>query len=512
MAYSTDDFLKAYNESGFSGAGFSQYDYDTAMKYPEFGLSIIDLKKQYQAATTPEQKILANEQANKLRQSYGNYSGGGDGSEYINIGKLPTQINSTLDSMYNYDPYNNQYAAKQQDLLSSILNRPDFSYTKENDPQWGSYKKSYLREGERATSNALAQTSAASGGRPSTYAVGAATQAGDYYATKLNDVLPQLYQQAYDRYLKEYQMKHNDLGMVNSMEQTDYNRYNDDYNRLGSTLGAMQGQDATDYSRYLDSYNIRTDENRYQDQMQQQALNNAMQMSQLYGYVTQELSQLSGLPAGTPTADQKYQDWYMQHQTQGQQFNQQQALSAAKSGGSGGTGGSGAGAGGGGTQGVLDAMLGFDNEWQAYQYAQQQGVGVTMLNQLMDYWRSEKENSRFASLPADTRTRLDDRAQQIVSAAWATDYAAVDDYLNRQAQNIIARDGEKGLEYLREQAKAAFEKKQGGAGPAPAQTPAQAGSTSTDFVSRFNSGERTPEIRAGLLAMGYTEQQINDVW
>lgn len=98
----------------------------------------------------------------------------------------------------------------------------------------------------------------------------AATQAGDYYATKLSDVIPTLYQQAYERYLKDYQMKLSDLNAVNQQEQLDYAKYLDrlnqfntdrtfdynnylgEYGRLQDYLGGLQGQDQTTYNRYLD--------------------------------------------------------------------------------------------------------------------------------------------------------------------------------------------------------------------------------------------------------------------
>ena len=97
----------------------------------------------------------------------------------------------------------------------------------------------------------------------------AATQAGDYYATKLSDVIPTLYQQAYERYLKDYQMKLSDLNAVNQQEQLDYAKYLDrlnqfntdrnfdynnylgEYGRLQDYLGNLQGQDNTEYNRYL---------------------------------------------------------------------------------------------------------------------------------------------------------------------------------------------------------------------------------------------------------------------
>lgn len=277
MAYTYDDFVKAANQSGLMGQ-FSQDDLNLAQKYPEFGLSVLSLKKDYNNATTAEQRLLANQAANELRKSYGNYSGGADGGSFRLESKLNRRSDDLLGQIgsfgsFSYDEapaYENTFAQQQKDLLDRILNREDFSWSKETDPQWSSYKKSYLREGDRATANALAQASAASGGRPSSYAVNAATQAGDYYATKLNDVIPTLYQQAYERYLDEYNMKLKDLNAVNQQEQLDYAKYldrlgqfntdrgfayqnfADDYDRLRSQLADVQGQDQIDYARYLD--------------------------------------------------------------------------------------------------------------------------------------------------------------------------------------------------------------------------------------------------------------------
>lgn len=275
MAYTYDDFEKA--RAG-SDVYFSQYDLDLAKQHPEFGMSVLDLKKQYATAQTPEQRALINAQANELRKNYGYYSGGADGSSYISTGKYAPKIDETLDKIGSFKPfeygsapsYENRFQQKQQELLDAALNRDPFSWSKETDPQYSSYKKTYLREGERATADALAKASAASGGRPSSFAVNAATQAGDYYATKLSDVIPTLYQQAYERYLKDYQMKLSDLNAVNQQEQLDYAKYLDrlnqfntdrtfdynnylgEYGRLQDYLGGLQGQDQTTYNRYLD--------------------------------------------------------------------------------------------------------------------------------------------------------------------------------------------------------------------------------------------------------------------
>lgn len=364
MNYTAQDFEKALASSGLSGQ-FSRWDLDTAQKNPDFGMGILSAKQNYNAAATPEQKILANEEANDLRRRYGYYSGGSNGAQYLPTGQMTPQIygkieeigsfpdyqepykdmyNSALDRLgsmgsFSYDKaaptYTNAYADLQKKLLDSVVNRDPFTWSKETDPQWGSYKKSYLREGERATANALAQASAASGGRPSSYAVNAATQAGDYYAAKLNDMIPTLYQQAYDRYLQEFQMDRQKLGDVNTQEQIDYNRYltdlgqyntdrdfalnvyNSDFDRNNAYLNAIMELDNMAYGRYSDSYDRLLSQlgvyqgqedreyNRYNDSLdralQLQGISQQRQ-EQEKNFYQQQLDAILGA-GGTPSAD-----------------------------------------------------------------------------------------------------------------------------------------------------------------------------------------------------------------
>lgn len=357
MPYSYDDFLSAATSSGLLGE-FSQADLETAKKYPEFGLSILSLKRDYHDATTDEQKLLANEAANQLRSSYGNYMGGSDGGSYYSQGKIPGQIDAILDQINNFGSfsfdqeapvYDNQYAEQQQALLDAILNREDFSWSKETDPQWSSYKKSYLREGDRATANALAQASAASGGRASTAAITAATQAGDYYATQLNDIIPTLYQQAYDRYLNEYSMMLQDLGAVNTQEQLDYAKYLDqltqyntdrnfaydtylgDFNILQGQLSSLQGQDDVDYGRFMDRINlgIQKDETEYQRGQQEQALAQAQ---------VDAILSAGGTPSAELIGASGYTNEYVQALEDAYRKAEAERTSASSGSGSGGSG------------------------------------------------------------------------------------------------------------------------------------------------------------------------------
>ena len=128
--------------------------------------------------------------------------------------------------------------------------KPTFSYDLESDPVWQAYKKQYTREGQRATQDALGTTAASTGGIPSSYATAAATQAGDYYAAQMTDKVPELYQQAYNRYL-------NELSQWNADRNFGYGQYIDELNtqianRQEALQNALYGAQIGDYSKLED--------------------------------------------------------------------------------------------------------------------------------------------------------------------------------------------------------------------------------------------------------------------
>ena len=216
--YSYEQFQKAAQDSGLLGT-FSTSDLELARRNPDAGMSILRYKQDYNAATTDEARALANLGAESVRSSYGNYTGGADGSGFyleplspssFHAGTAPTYQNpyagdiqdlwarqNSFDS-YEYaggaaPVYNNRYDATIQSLIGDILNREDFSYNPETDPLYSQYRKQYTREGQRATQDALGAAAAASEGIPSSYATTAAAQAGNYYASQLTDKIPELY-------------------------------------------------------------------------------------------------------------------------------------------------------------------------------------------------------------------------------------------------------------------------------------------------------------------------------
>ena len=129
-----------------------------------------------------------------------------------------------------------------------------WNYDPDTDPVWQAYRKQYRREGQRATQDALGQYAAMTGGVPSSYAMTAASQAGDYYAARLSDKLPELYDDAYGRYMREYERQ---LGLADAYAdygQREYDRYRDRLDQWNADRSFDYGlyRDSVDDARYAD--------------------------------------------------------------------------------------------------------------------------------------------------------------------------------------------------------------------------------------------------------------------
>lgn len=188
-------------------------------------------------------------------------------------------INNAFDYAKPQD-YNMYYGSQLDSIVNNVANRGQFSYDPNTDPVYQAYKKQYAREGQRATQDTMASAAGMTGGVPSSYAVSAAQQAGNYYASQMSDKLPELYNQAYNRYLQEYQNQLSALSAVNNAEQLRHNIWsgnnenqwkgvNMDYGIHRDTIGDAYNAATLDrsltndeWARYVDMLNqYNTDRN-----------------------------------------------------------------------------------------------------------------------------------------------------------------------------------------------------------------------------------------------------------
>lgn len=292
MTYTYDDIKKRLASGNYA---LSDADMKLAERNPDAVMSILNFKDDYANATTDEARALANMGAENIRRTQGGYTGGVDGSNFyleapapssFDPGSAPSfssgyssDVKSSYDALKNYKPFeysktapvfDDKYASERDDLINQLANPEKFSYNHNTDESYKAYAKQYAREGQRATADALAAASAQSGGIASSYALTAAGQQGNYYASQLADKIPELYQNAYNRYLNEYNMRREALNSIQSETNAAHDRYLGDYNvfntdrnfeyakyqnelaRKQDLLSLAKSLEDSDYSRYRD--------------------------------------------------------------------------------------------------------------------------------------------------------------------------------------------------------------------------------------------------------------------
>lgn len=312
--YNWDQVKKAITDNGLF---FSDADMALAQKNPDAGMSLVNYKLDYKNATTDDQKALANAGAEKIRSDYGRYTGGKDGSKYylnepspmsFEYGNAGTQSSApqtsefknpyadqtkaaldkvmnqkawenpyavdqktAYDTVMNQQAWENPYSDQQKAALDAVTNREAFSYDPTQDVAWQNARKQYLREADRATQDTMGQAAGLTGGMPSTAAMTAASQAGDYYRGQLNDRMAEYQNMAYDRYLNDANLDFNTLDAINNMSESDYAKFMDMVNNNYNKLNAANQMSESDYQKYVDALGMDFDRLSAINSMSQQA-------------------------------------------------------------------------------------------------------------------------------------------------------------------------------------------------------------------------------------------------
>ena len=157
-----------------------------------------------------------------------------------------------------------------QSVIDQRLNRGKFSYDLNGDALYQQYKDNYIQQGKMAMQDAMGQAAAMTGGYGNSYAATVGNQAYQGYLQGLNDVVPQLYQMALDRYNlegneldskynllasdKASHMSEQEAALNRLMSQRDY--YSGEAYNLHNT-GYGEWSDRRDYdtNQYWNEYN-----------------------------------------------------------------------------------------------------------------------------------------------------------------------------------------------------------------------------------------------------------------
>lgn len=148
--------------------------------------------------------------------------------DYVESEKVK-QAQAALDAHNAGKPldYQSKYGSLAEEAANAWANRDKFTYDLNGDALYQQYKDKYINQGRLAMQDTIGQASAMTGGYGNSYAATAGNQAYQASLQNLNDIVPQLYQMAYDQYNQEGQDMLNKYNLYNTMENQEYGRYRD---------------------------------------------------------------------------------------------------------------------------------------------------------------------------------------------------------------------------------------------------------------------------------------------
>lgn len=208
----------------------------------------------------------------------------------------------TLQEAGNNAPsFSSDYDGVISDLYAKITNREPFRYDHSTDPLYGQYKEQYVQQGQQAMRDTMGQAASLTGGYGSSYGQAVGQQAYDAYLARLNDVLPELYGKAYDRWSDEGQQLAQQFQMAGAMRDTEYGQFRDavgdkNYQDAWKIQQAEARAQYGDFSGYADIYGKDAADNMFYNWA---ALN--PQLAYAQGVITED--QYTNLIEGRPIND-----------------------------------------------------------------------------------------------------------------------------------------------------------------------------------------------------------------
>lgn len=250
-------------------------------------------------AQTPSPYTGLNGLTENTAQKLGQYSQGYQQSE--SVAAAQNYLNGVLSGKPG--AYQNQYQNQLQQLYDQVMNRDPFTFNLNGDALYNMYKDQYKNLGRQAMMDTMGQAAAATGGYGNSYAQTAGQQAYQKYLTQLNNVVPELYKMAYERYQQEGSDLLNRLNLTQDLEQSEYGRYRDtvsDWNNerdfANSDYWAKYNADYTDYTNMLNYWNqMAQAENSQYNTNRQMAYSQAMAILQTGNMPSADLLSIAGI-------------------------------------------------------------------------------------------------------------------------------------------------------------------------------------------------------------------------
>lgn len=118
---------------------------------------------------------------------------------------------------------NEKYGEAEDKALKKVTDREEFSYDTENDPAYQAYRDTFEREAEKAYRRVLNDNNTSVTGA-SNVVLSEAMAAQYDELRKIAEMVPELYENAYDRYQDSAEMDRNDLDAISELADNYYER------------------------------------------------------------------------------------------------------------------------------------------------------------------------------------------------------------------------------------------------------------------------------------------------
>lgn len=210
------------------------------------------MAKKYTLTSTQQDNSWSNQVNTDTQEAY---------TKYKTKNKYSDQLNNFNNG------YQQKYASQSKAALDAYNAQGPFMYDVNEDALYNQYANQYKALGQSAMADTVGNVANLTGGYGNSYAQTAGQQAYNSYLSQLNNIVPELYNQAYNRYNNERNANMDRVNMYNNMEAQNRADWENDRNYL--------------YNLYTDAVNRSAKNvNKSTNTTQQQSGGNTVQTSQ----------------------------------------------------------------------------------------------------------------------------------------------------------------------------------------------------------------------------------------
>ena len=180
---------------------------------------------------------------NKKKKETGKSKSSGNSNKPLSSASALKNYNKVQSQKPSGFKYNDKQLKK---LYDNAMNRKDFSFDLNGNAFYNQYKDKFTKQGQLAMADTVGQVAAASGGYGNSYAQTAGQQIYQQNLDNLTDIVPELYNLAFQQYQYEGQQLQDKYAMATGERDFAYGKYRDD-------VSDWQYNNDTAYNIYADT-------------------------------------------------------------------------------------------------------------------------------------------------------------------------------------------------------------------------------------------------------------------